>query len=50
MPWPVFDESTRLDMRLHIPAEVESTLTGQPGALPTLGVCRFFDSQVGYDH
>jgi carboxylesterase type B len=50
MPWPVFDESTRLDMRLHIPTEVESTLTGQPGALPTLGVCRFFDSQVGYDH
>ena len=28
---------------------VESTESGQPGALATPGVCAFFDS-VGYDH
>ena len=29
--------------------EVESSESGQRGALPTLGVCAFWDS-VGYDH
>jgi hypothetical protein len=29
---------------------VESTKTGQPGALPTNGVCDFFDKVIGYGH
>eukprot|EP01062_Namystynia_karyoxenos_P033610 TRINITY_DN24729_c0_g4_i2.p1 TRINITY_DN24729_c0_g4~~TRINITY_DN24729_c0_g4_i2.p1 ORF type:complete len:435 (+),score=158.05 TRINITY_DN24729_c0_g4_i2:400-1704(+) len=49
--WPRFELAGRLDMRLSAPAaQAESTRTGQPGALPTPGVCDFFDNVVGYDH
>ena len=49
---PLFNESQRLNLRLSTPAvAVESTLTGQGGAaLATNGVCKFFDTQVGYNH
>ena len=51
--WPLFNSSSRLNMRMGIPRLVESTKTGQqgPGVLPhTEGVCEFFDSVVGYNH
>ena len=55
MKWPLFDSASRLNMRMAAASDanaqgVESTKTGQSGALPTAGVCDFFDEQVGYNH
>ena len=48
--WPRYNASQRLNLRVAAPTmAVESTESGQPGALATPGVCAFFDS-VGYDH
>jgi len=52
--WPLFNSSSRLNMRIGIPRLVESTKTGQQGSDPALrhteGVCDFFDRIVGYNH
>ena len=48
--WPRYNASERLNLRVAAAGmEVESSESGQKGALPTLGVCAFWDS-VGYDH
>ena len=48
--WPLFNGTERLNMRLGIDMGVESTKTGQAGALPTNGVCDLFDDVIGYQH
>eukprot|EP00040_Diaphanoeca_grandis_P022620 m.121955 g.121955 ORF g.121955 m.121955 type:complete len:591 (+) comp28892_c0_seq1:164-1936(+) len=54
--WPMFNATLKLNMRLattsdpHGGVGVESSITGQPGtAAGTVGVCNFFDSEIGYD-
>jgi len=51
--WPHFNSTTRVNLRIGIPIEAESTEKGQsgPGVIPGLrGVCDFFDTEVGYNH
>jgi len=49
--WPEYNSTARLNIRFGTPSRgVESTQTGQQGALPTNGVCDFFDKDVGYNH
>eukprot|EP01065_Artemidia_motanka_P053040 TRINITY_DN9745_c0_g1_i1.p1 TRINITY_DN9745_c0_g1~~TRINITY_DN9745_c0_g1_i1.p1 ORF type:complete len:587 (+),score=202.29 TRINITY_DN9745_c0_g1_i1:96-1763(+) len=48
--WPKFNFDTRLNMKMATDMQVESTKTGQSGALPTNGVCDFFDNVVTYKH
>ena len=50
LKWPKFEGDTRPNMRLGTTMGVESTKTGQPGTLPTKGVCDFFDNVIGYNH
>lgn len=49
--WPLYNETARLNLRFSTPSRaVESTQSVQQGALPTNGVCAFFDRDIGYNH